>query len=277
MNITVVGAEGMLGRAVADEATNAGHAVSRIGHDSFDIADGHPWSRGTVDVAINCAGMRPGTGEWGSEMIRTNALGPHRLAEDLGLVGIKLIHVSTDCVFNGSRSDWSGGYEVERAADAIDLYGRSKSAGELIGVEGCRTIRTSFIGPNHGLLGWLLTEARKGTPEVRGYWASLWGGSTVWEVARGIVKEAEWFAKDHAARHVINGIVHLATEEPQRKYDVVAALVDALDLPLRVRAVPEPKINRALEPTEGRVLRPVIGILPELVERVRAYDGKSRP
>src|SRR5579872_1046511 len=58
--------------------------------------------------------------------IATNALLPHRLAALCAKRGIRLIHVSTDCVFSGRK----GPYSERSPPDAEDLYGRSKLLGE---------------------------------------------------------------------------------------------------------------------------------------------------
>ena len=53
-----------------------------------------------------------------------------------------MVHVSTDCVFSGSR----GGYIESDVPDAFDLYGRSKLLGEVTDRENVVTLRTSIIG-----------------------------------------------------------------------------------------------------------------------------------
>lgn len=59
--------------------------------------------------------------------VQINALFPHQLA-DLSIErGIRLIHVSTDCVFSGFRGNYT---EIDNP-DPVDLYGRSKLLGEL--------------------------------------------------------------------------------------------------------------------------------------------------
>ena len=70
---------------------------------------------------------------------------------------MRLIHISTDCVFSGER----GQYDENSITDAKDLYGISKSIGD-INVENALTIRTSTIGhelnSKSGLLEWFLSQ-----------------------------------------------------------------------------------------------------------------------
>ncbi len=86
-----------------------------------------------------------------------NALLPPRLLAMCKVAGARLIHISTDCVFDGTR----GMYRESDFADATDLYGRSKYLGELHDPQAV-TLRTSIIGPElgtaHGLVGGFLAQ-----------------------------------------------------------------------------------------------------------------------
>jgi dTDP-4-dehydrorhamnose reductase len=111
-------------------------------------------------VVINAAGLikqRPLSCD-PVAMIEANALLPHRLAACCRERAIRLIHISSDCVFAGTR----GHYREDDETDAQDLYGRTKALGEPAG-EHCLTLRTSIIGPEidsaFGLLEWFRTRA----------------------------------------------------------------------------------------------------------------------
>ena len=69
----------------------------------------------------------------------------------------KLIHISTDCVFSGSK----GLYDENSDKDANDFYGKTKSLGELNDMNNL-TLRTSTIGheafTSFGLLNWFLDQ-----------------------------------------------------------------------------------------------------------------------
>ena len=117
-------------------------------------------------VAVNCIGLvkqRPEATE-AAEAIRINALFPHQLATACAAQGVRLIHISTDCVFSGRQ----GGYPEADPPDPVDLYGRSKLLGEPQG-PGVLTLRTSMIGPElgraQGLLEWLVAQVG----DVRGF------------------------------------------------------------------------------------------------------------
>lgn len=111
------------------------------------------------EVVINCAGLTKHlqAGNIPEAAISMNALFPHRLANLCRLGQARLIHVSTDCVFSGTK----GNYAEDSDPDATDLYGRTKVLGEVMG-DGTVTLRTSTIGhelkSHHGLLEWFLAQ-----------------------------------------------------------------------------------------------------------------------
>jgi dTDP-4-dehydrorhamnose reductase len=124
------------------------------------------------DVVVNCAGLTKHlpAGNEPLPAIAMNALLPHRLAQLCRIAGSRLIHVSTDCVFAGTR----GNYRETDPADAADIYGRSKALGEVSG-SGLLTLRTSTIGhelgTRHGLLEWFLSQTR-----CKGYTRAIFSG-----------------------------------------------------------------------------------------------------
>lgn len=110
------------------------------------------------DVVINCAGLtkhKVGASD-PLTAVPVNSVMPHRLASLSKLVGARLIHISTDCVFSGEK----GGYTEGDQPDARDVYGKSKALGELFDLNTV-TLRTSTIGhemlTQHGLLEWFLS------------------------------------------------------------------------------------------------------------------------
>jgi dTDP-4-dehydrorhamnose reductase len=134
-------------------------------------------------VVINCIGLIKQLADVDDPLIAIpiNSLLPHRLARLCSMMGARLIHVSTDCVFSGSR----GGYVETDVSDAKDLYGRSKYLGE-VDYPHAVTLRTSIIGHElgsaHGLVGWFLAQ-RAG---VRGYTKAIFSGLPTVELSRVI-------------------------------------------------------------------------------------------
>ena len=127
------------------------------------------------DYLINCIGIvkqSPLTYNY-AESISINSLLPHQLENIGSNYGFKLIHISTDCVFDGQK----GMYKETDFPNATDLYGKSKHLGEVDYGSGL-TIRTSIIGheitnATHGLIEWLL--AQKGS--INGFTKAIFSGS----------------------------------------------------------------------------------------------------
>lgn len=113
------------------------------------------------DIIINCLGLTKHYKEGNEPLqaIRTNALFPHMLAKHARELGSRIIHVSTDCVFDGV----DGFYDESSAPNATDIYGRSKALGELSNSFDI-TLRTSTIGhevgTQVGLLEWFLNQRK---------------------------------------------------------------------------------------------------------------------
>jgi dTDP-4-dehydrorhamnose reductase len=130
-------------------------------------------------VVVNCVGIVKQRYEAHDPIpsITVNALLPHRLARLSRIVGARLVHFSTDCVFSGERGD----YTEADASDARDLYGRTKYLGE-VGPPSL-TIRTSFIGREiehfDSLVEWFLRQQGS----VQGYQRAIYTGVTTLQMA----------------------------------------------------------------------------------------------
>jgi dTDP-4-dehydrorhamnose reductase len=105
-------------------------------------------------VVVNCIGIvkqDPGARDPVAS-ITVNALFPHRLARACRNAGVRLIHLSTDCVFSGRK----GNYAEIDSPDADDLYGRTAASGKHTAQVG--TLKTS---ETHGVLWFARISSRK--------------------------------------------------------------------------------------------------------------------
>lgn len=180
MRVQVAGFSGMLGHAVVDALARHDHEVEAIG----DITEVRP-SDIVAEVVINCAGITKGRPLPASTYMHVNAYGPHRLAEACDSARARLIHVSTDCVFNDSRP-----YNKTESTPVFpdDIYSLSKCAGEVVRWPHL-AIRTSFIGwGKRGLLYDLYTHQGSTRTEYAG---QRWSGHTVETVAEVLATLAE--------------------------------------------------------------------------------------
>lgn len=163
------------------------------------------------NVVINCVGLvkQLATANDPLLAIPVNSILPHRLARISQACGARFIHVSTDCVFSGSR----GNYHEDDIADAKDLYGQSKYLGE-VAYPGSITLRTSIIGHElnsaHGLVGWFLSQQGS----VKGYRRAVFSGLPTAELARVI--------RDFVIpRPELSGVYHVASK-PINKHDLLS-------------------------------------------------------
>ncbi|KGP75881.1 dTDP-4-dehydrorhamnose reductase [Desulfosporosinus sp. Tol-M] len=133
------------------------------------------------DFVINCIGIIKQIPEAEDPLVTItgNALLPHRIALLCGAVGARMIHISTDCVFDGEK----GSYAESDLSNATDLYGRTKLLGE-VDYPHCVTLRTSIIGHelkgSYGLVEWFLSQKEK----VRGFKKVIYSGFPTVELSR---------------------------------------------------------------------------------------------
>jgi dTDP-4-dehydrorhamnose reductase len=148
--VVVLGASGMLGRAVLAELGRRGLEHRGAAHAEIDLARpasleaGLPLGTGTV---INCAGWTNVDGAEGQEAQATavNGQGVGDLAARCRELGAVLVHYSTDYVFSGKAS---APYATDHPRAPINAYGRSKALGEqLLEQSGARhlLLRTSWV------------------------------------------------------------------------------------------------------------------------------------
>lgn len=196
--------------------------------------------------------------------ITINALFPHQLAQMCADVNARLIHISTDCVFNGRK----GMYTEDDPSDAEDLYGRTKFLGEVIDMANTLTLRTSIIGhelnTTHGLVEWFLSQSGK---VVKGFRQAIYNGLTARELGRLISHIIDQHAHLHglwqASSHIIN------------KYDLLHLIKHIYQVPIEIIPDDAVKIDRSLDSTR---LRQTIGYTPptwEYMVQDMAQEKKS--
>jgi dTDP-4-dehydrorhamnose reductase len=163
--ILIFGASGMLGHMLIRVLSPNHHVIGTttsqynvqsplariLSKDNLiDLVDVHNLSTVEIairdtkpDVIINCVGLiKQKMGTTNSvEAIQLNSLFPHQLAEICLESNIRMIHFSTDCVFQGIP----GIKRVSDTPNATDLYGLSKLLGE-VNTPSSITLRTSIVG-----------------------------------------------------------------------------------------------------------------------------------
>lgn len=213
------------------------------------------------DVVINCVGLIKQLADANDPLtaLPINALLPHRLARLCELVGARLIHVSTDCVFSGR----TGGYQESDLSDAEDLYGKSKYIGELHDLPHAITLRTSIIGhelgSSHSLVDWFL--AQQGS--VKGFTKAIFSGLPTVELAR-VMKDIV------IPRPDLCGLYHVAAE-PISKFDLLGLVAAEYGKQIEIQPDGALEIDRSLN---GSRFREATGyVVPawrELIRRMKA-------
>ena len=184
---------------------------------------------------INCVGVLiKGSLSDPSNAILLNALLPHKLVQFSEVVNTKLIHISTDCVFDGSK----GCYIETDSKTAQDTYGLSKSLGEINDDKNL-TLRTSIIGPElkdngEGLFSWFVKQ----TGEISGFSESIWGGVTTFILADIIIK---------SINENLTGLIHVTNGQPISKFDLLSLIKDKFQLNnIQLKRAPGKKADKSL-------------------------------
>jgi dTDP-4-dehydrorhamnose reductase len=133
MRLLVLGSGGMLGRAVVDAAARLGHDAIGLTHAELDITDAAHVARVVAaaepGAVVNCAAYTDVDGSETNEARahRVNADGAGNASRAAAEAGARIVHVSTDYVFDGTkREPWVESDPV----GPLQAYGRSKLAGE---------------------------------------------------------------------------------------------------------------------------------------------------
>ncbi len=200
------------------------------------IRDVHP------EVVINAIGIVKSLEKQAGVLanIWLNSLFPHQLYQICQAEGIRLIQISTDCVFSGRK----GNYREDDPPDAEDIYGKTKYLGEVNG-EGALTIRTSFIGrelaSSRGLLEWFI--ANRGG-KVKGYTRAIFSGFPTLHLSR-ILGD---IIRDH--RH-LSGIYHISSEAIS-KFRLLTLINKAMRLNIEIEEYPDVQYDRSLDSARYR-------------------------
>jgi dTDP-4-dehydrorhamnose reductase len=259
MKIIILGATGMLGHKLMQVFSDKFLITGTMRGETSDLSEHPVFSEMKIignirandlrsvqnaiditepDVVINCIGIvkQLPAAQDPLQSISINALFPHQLAKLCQQKNVRMIHISTDCVFSGHK----GNYTETDPSDAEDLYGKTKYLGE-VNYPGCLTLRTSIIGrelkTTHGLIEWFLSQEGK---TVSGYKKAIFSGLTTIALSKII-------AEIIVNQPRLSGIRQVASE-PISKYDLLN-LVNKI-YGLKIRIDPDETIinNRSLNP-----------------------------
>jgi len=211
------------------------------------------------DIVINCIGLikqLPMASDPLSAII-INSLLPHRISMICRSAGARMIHISTDCVFDGKK----GNYTEHDSSNADDLYGRSKFLGEVAYPPHCLTLRTSIIGHELkgklGLIEWFLAQKGK----VNGFTHAIYSGFPTVELAHILLEYI-------IPKPELTGVYHVSSD-PISKYDLLNLVATRYAKQIKIEPYDKFHQDRSLD---SSVFRRITGYTPpswpELVDEM---------
>jgi len=236
MKILVLGKNGMLGNVVYNYFLELGNLVlgtdikgDSIKYDAFEnqenlesiIKDNNP------NVVINCIGiLNQAAEDHKYAAVKLNSLLPHYVDYLSKGYNFKFIHISTDCVYEGTI----GKYKEDVPPDATSFYGKSKALGEINNNRNT-TLRTSIIGPDNnskgvGLFQWFMSQ----TEEVSGYTNVIWTGVTTIELAKAIEK---------VIMYNLTGFHHVVNNDFISKHDLLKLFKKSFNKDITINKNPD--------------------------------------
>lgn len=300
MKVVVLGASGMLGSMVLSWlARDPELALVATGRErellpgmkrlapgcELQILDAETASADTLatlivgaDWVVNCIGVikpyiKDDNPTQTQRALRVNALFPHLLAQAAEQTGCKVLQIATDCVYSGLK----GGYAEPAPHDALDVYGKSKSLGEVYSPQ-VHHLRCSIIGPEPkchvSLLDWFLGQPKDAG--VKGFTNHDWNGVTTLHYAKvchGIMKQGLALPR----------LLHVVPTSTIAKSDLLAAFaasygrtditIDPVAAPTvvdRTLTTAQPDLNAAVWQAAGYALPPTV---PQMVQEMADYGS----
>jgi dTDP-4-dehydrorhamnose reductase len=185
------------------------------------------------DFIINCAGIiKQKAHQYDKNKIYLiNSCLPNYLSFLSKNFKFKLIHISTDCVYDGKK----GNYKEDNITNSKDEYGLSKALGEVYS-DNCITLRTSIIGhelnQSNGLLEWFLKQKK-----VHGFKKAFFSGLTTLELSKVIEKLLN--------SDLNKGIYNIASKKIS-KYELLVLINQIYYKNISILSSNKLKINRSL-------------------------------
>ena len=231
--ILVIGL-GFLGRYIYDEAKRLGFEVIGTNHAEatesifLEVSDENQVrdiiNKIKPDYVINCAARTDIDHLETHPQIATqvNVIGPKNIAKICSENNTRLIHISTDSVFDGIK----GNYSEKDIPSPINVYARSKYEGELEITKNSKNyviIRTNFYGINKRgtyFFNWILDNL-KNDSQITGYTDIIFSPLDVQTLSKMII---EFLDTNYI------GVIHLSSGKPISKFDFISQVAKNLGI-----------------------------------------------
>jgi len=262
VKVVVIGVTGMLGYSIFSNLSESSNldvygtvrSVSGLGKffpstdkliSNVDVKDFETLERALLatkpDVVINCIGLikQNDISKQHVEAIEINALLPHKIAQLCDTIEARLVHFSTDCVFDGK----TGNYVESDLPTATDLYGKSKCLGE-VGYGKHVTLRTSIIGhelkSSVSLIDWFLSQEGS----VRGFSKAIFSGLPTAYLAKVL--------EDYVLpNQSLSGLYQLSVD-PIDKHSLISKVAEVYGKQIEIEKYEDFVIDRSLNSVKFR-------------------------
>jgi len=308
MRILILGFTGMLGSMVAKylarqeglelilaarspDKWSVGGETQAV-TESLDLEQDNGWEQlGSIirthnpDYIINCIGItkpycKDNDRAGRLRAIRINSWFPYELQRLAAENDSLIIQIATDCVYSGR----DGKYTESSLHDALDVYGKSKSLGE-VNASNCLHVRCSIIGPEifnkTFLLEWFFSLPENG--EAKGFAHHLWNGVTTLqfaELCHDIIKENRGLKFDEIVKS--GNVHHFIPNATVNKYELMQIFSEIYEKPLTLQRVDNigPSVDRTLaseknllmQGREEQPMKEAIYALRKFTEEVKFYS-----
>lgn len=271
--VLVFGSNGMAGHVVARYLEQQGHEVVGIARDQLDIekrwqvTDFFSRADSKADFVVNCIGLlvkdcidRP------DRAVLINSWWPHFLEQHYKNTATRIIHLSTDCVFDGMQ----GHYKETDLPTETNAYGRSKALGELNNAKDV-TFRMSIIGPElkngTGLFNWIYNNPNE---ELPGWDNAWWNGITTLQLAKII--------HQHIVKPRITGVYHVVNNNARiNKFGLLYKINDIWNLGKTIQQTSGPKtVDKTLVDNRNEI-KLGIGNYDEQLQELYNWYFKPEP
>lgn len=172
--------------------------------------------------------------------ITVNAQLPHRISLVARSANARFIHISTDCVFNGKK----GNYTEKDHSNAEDLYGRTKFLGE-VAYPHCVTLRTSIIGhelkTNYSLVDWFMSQQN----DVNGFTKAMYSGFPTIEIVNIISNYV-------IPNKNLTGLYHVSSD-PISKFDLLNILKEIYKKDININPFSDFVLDRSMNSDKFKI------------------------
>lgn len=224
MKVLIFGSTGMLGYYVF-RVLRSKHDITCLTRDNYDI-ESKDYEKlkqliKNYDIIINCSGIIPQKHTNIKSYFKVNTMFPQILSKLQYKYNYKLIHITTDCVFDGE----CGNYNEYSEHGNENIYGISKSLGEPLDAT---VIRTSIVGEElfykKNLLEWVKSNKNY---SIHGYINHLWNGVSCLTLAKYInyILDTKNFWK---------GTRHIFSPQKCSKYDLCTYISQIYNLNVNI-------------------------------------------